>query len=306
MQMIFCPNCGNRSGFKRDLGCGTLFMVLVTFGLWLLMIPFYPVRCINCGLTRASAHWENASRGGKIFIVCMWVCIVLFVLHTMRDSTPRPTEPPTQEVATPSAINPHEARLEELRKKREGIGWKIALEREMTKKLILDAANLSAQPFPDPDERQFLMDKMDEQHKRAAELLEQLNLVNAEIAKEEGQLQPDSEPNPPPEPKAQVAERPSDTPKATNPPSTTESIPAPPVEAARPTSGVLCNWPVAIPHNGEVKFRNLPSDRLKFTFDHVAWLPRIQREPDGTQTLIMQSIKPGVQTMCDIRWEVVQ
>jgi hypothetical protein len=226
--MIFCPNCGKRSGFKRALGFGTFFMVLITFGLWLLMIPFYPVRCINCGLTRTSAHWENASRGGKIFIVCMWICIVLFVLHTMRDNTPRSTESPAQEGATPSAINPHESRLADLRKKKDGIIAQIAMEREMAKKLILDAANLSAQPFPDPDEHQFLMDKMDEQHKRAAELLEQLNLVNAEIAKEEGQLQPDSEPNPPPEPKAQVAEQPSDTPKATNPPSTTESIPAPP------------------------------------------------------------------------------
>jgi hypothetical protein len=81
------------------------------------------------------------------------------------------------------------------------------------------------------------------------------------------------------------------------------ALPAPPI---KPTSGVLCNWPVEVPQNGEVKFRNLPSDRLKFTFDHDAWLPRIHREPDGTQTLIMRSIKPGVQTMCDIRWEIVQ
>jgi len=85
-----------------------------------------------------------------------------------------------------------------------------------------------------------------------------------------------------------------------------EQAPAPPAEASKPISGVLCNWPVEVPQNGEVKFRNLPNDRLKFTFDHDAWLPRIQREPDGTQTLIMRSIKPGVQTMCDIRWEVVQ
>jgi hypothetical protein len=144
------------------------------------------------------------------------------------------------------------------------------------------------------------MDKMDEQHRRAAELLEQLNLVNAEIAKEEGQLQPNSEPKPAPEPKAQVAEQPADTPQAIATP------PSPPVESAKPTSGVLCNWPVEVPQNGEVKFRNLPSDRLRFTFDHDAWMPLIRREPDGTRTLIMRSLKPGVQTMCDIRWEVVQ
>jgi hypothetical protein len=104
------------------------------------------------------------------------------------------------------------------------------------------------------------------------------------------------------------SERPADAPRLALPPqpSTPASLPAPPAEVAKPTSGVLCNWPVEIPQNGEVKFRNLPSDRLKFTFDHDAWLPRIHREPDGTQTLIMRSIKPDVQTKCDIRWEIVQ
>ena len=40
MEMIYCPNCGKLVGFKRALGFGTLFMVLFTFGLWLLVIPF--------------------------------------------------------------------------------------------------------------------------------------------------------------------------------------------------------------------------------------------------------------------------
>ena len=59
MELIYCPNCGKRSGFKRALGFGTFFVVLITLGLWLLAIPFYPARCINCGLTRSSAFWEN-------------------------------------------------------------------------------------------------------------------------------------------------------------------------------------------------------------------------------------------------------
>jgi hypothetical protein len=69
---------------------------------------------------------------------------------------------------------------------------------------------------------------------------------------------------------------------------------------------VLCNGPVEVQQNWEFTFRNLPGDRLKLTFDHDAWLPLIHREPDGTQTLIMRSIKPGIQTKCDIRWEIVQ
>jgi len=59
MELIYCPNCGKPSGFKRALGFGTLFMVVITFGLWLLVIPLYPARCISCGLTRSSAFLEN-------------------------------------------------------------------------------------------------------------------------------------------------------------------------------------------------------------------------------------------------------
>jgi hypothetical protein len=82
MQMIQCPNCGKLTGFKRALGFGTFFMVLLTCGLWLLVIPFYPARCINCGLTRGSAVTHN-------FRVWFWslnwasrICVVLapFVL----------------------------------------------------------------------------------------------------------------------------------------------------------------------------------------------------------------------------------
>lgn len=46
-----CDNCGKRTGHKRALGWGTFFMVLLTFGFWLLAIPLYPVRCIACGAT---------------------------------------------------------------------------------------------------------------------------------------------------------------------------------------------------------------------------------------------------------------
>jgi hypothetical protein len=55
MQVIYCPNCQKRTGFKRALGFGTFFMVLITCGLWLLVIPFYPARCINCGVPRSEA-----------------------------------------------------------------------------------------------------------------------------------------------------------------------------------------------------------------------------------------------------------
>jgi hypothetical protein len=52
--MVRCPNCGKLTGFKRSLGFRTFLMVLLTLGLWLLVIPLYPARCIHCGLKRGT------------------------------------------------------------------------------------------------------------------------------------------------------------------------------------------------------------------------------------------------------------
>ena len=51
MKTLYCPDCGKKTGYKRNLGFGTFFAVLVTGGLWLLAIPSYPLRCIVCGNT---------------------------------------------------------------------------------------------------------------------------------------------------------------------------------------------------------------------------------------------------------------
>lgn len=95
-------------------------------------------------------------------------------------------------------------------------------------------------------------------------------------------------------------------PEPTAPVVSSEPAPTPTVEAGKPTSGVLCNGTVEVAQYGELTFKNLPGDRLRFIFEHDAWQPSIHREPDGSQTLVMRSIKPGIQTKCDIRWETIQ
>ena len=75
MQMIECPNCGKLTGFKRNLGFGTFLMVVITGGLWLLAIPFYPPRCITCGLTRSAA---KRSKGALIIIVAILLLAAAF------------------------------------------------------------------------------------------------------------------------------------------------------------------------------------------------------------------------------------
>ena len=79
-----------------------------------------------------------------------------------------------------------------------------------------------------------------------------------------------------------------------------------PVPAVRPTSGVLHYSGPPVPQNGEVVFENLPKARLKFTFDWGAWQPVISRQPNGTRELTLRSLRPGLQTQCDVAWEIIQ
>ena len=84
MQMIQCPNCGKLTGFKRALGFGTFFMVVITGGLWLLAILFYPLRCITCGLTSSDAR---GSRGALAFVFILILAAMFGIFtHTGKRS----------------------------------------------------------------------------------------------------------------------------------------------------------------------------------------------------------------------------
>jgi len=86
MQMIYCPNCRKRTGFRRALGFGTFFMVVITLGLWLLVIPLCPARCMTCGLQRQEALWTNLftwwqsrSTGQKVVAGLMLASLIVVV-----------------------------------------------------------------------------------------------------------------------------------------------------------------------------------------------------------------------------------
>ncbi len=49
MKSMECKGCGKVTLHGRQFGIGTLIGVLVTGGLWLIAMPFYPVRCKICG-----------------------------------------------------------------------------------------------------------------------------------------------------------------------------------------------------------------------------------------------------------------
>lgn len=84
MQMMSCPNCNKLTGFKRALGFGTFFAVVMTAGLWLLVIPFYPQRCIVCGLSHNSLMLAR-NRQGLIFLGILLA--VAFVADLVLDKS---------------------------------------------------------------------------------------------------------------------------------------------------------------------------------------------------------------------------
>jgi hypothetical protein len=76
------------------------------------------------------------------------------------------------------------------------------------------------------------------------------------------------------------------------------------VSPTSPRKGVLHYAGAPVSFGGTVVFGNLPKDRLRFTFDRGAWQPLIRKNPDGTQTLTLRSIKQESQTTCDVSWEI--
>ena len=59
MEEGFCNSCSRVTGYKREIGIGTLFAVFLTFGFWLLLIPLYPKRCKICGNQKTIERTEE-------------------------------------------------------------------------------------------------------------------------------------------------------------------------------------------------------------------------------------------------------
>lgn len=63
--MAYCPNCKKETGYKRSLGFGTLFAVILTGGLWLIAILFYPDRCVICGSSKTATRPKPEEPGAN-------------------------------------------------------------------------------------------------------------------------------------------------------------------------------------------------------------------------------------------------
>jgi hypothetical protein len=106
MEMIFCPNCNKLTGYKRTIGFGTFFAVLLTAGFWLLALPFYPKRCIACGLSKSeSVPWHQTWRRPAVMLAGgLLVAILVYQFTKMPNGPPvvvgapdheKPASPPS-------------------------------------------------------------------------------------------------------------------------------------------------------------------------------------------------------------------
>jgi TPR repeat protein len=75
---------------------------------------------------------------------------------------------------------------------------------------------------------------------------------------------------------------------------------------AQARSGVLHYHGSPVALGGKVVFDNLPNERLRFTYDRSGWQVTIKINPDGTKWVTLTSLKQGLQTSCDLGWEVVK
>ena len=85
MEFIYCPNCRKDTGHRRALGWGTFFIAILTWGFWLLAIPFYPKRCIVCGhgnepssISKLSNYSYLPSNEKKWYK--KWWAIIIFII----------------------------------------------------------------------------------------------------------------------------------------------------------------------------------------------------------------------------------
>jgi TonB family protein len=95
-------------------------MVLITCGLWLLVIPFYPAHCINCGSTRGEAIFTSMPKWAQAMDVVVFLAIVCAIVLDRQPAQPVPimkgpkynelssrqTEPSAQAVAVESKPAP--------------------------------------------------------------------------------------------------------------------------------------------------------------------------------------------------------
>ena len=142
----------------------------------------------------------RSQRDGKCLLGCLGLIALLSVvcfIGLISEIARKRSEPAiTAPVATtaPVVLSPHLQRLADLRKKQESLKSSIEFELYFARSLARDALKMSMDPLADPGDRQDIMERMDKQKQKLAQLVEDKKVIDADIA--QAQLE-SSEPAPP-------------------------------------------------------------------------------------------------------------
>lgn len=82
MAIRHCEMCDRPVQTKRQIGVGTLLLVLITWGFWLLTIPFYRQRCPVCkgdefGGLRDGVVKQREDHRRRFQLTFVWVAIAV-------------------------------------------------------------------------------------------------------------------------------------------------------------------------------------------------------------------------------------
>jgi hypothetical protein len=66
MPAMYCALCNRPVEARRQIGAGTIALAVLTVGLSLLAIPFYPKRCSICRSSAVSATAPGSARDGGV------------------------------------------------------------------------------------------------------------------------------------------------------------------------------------------------------------------------------------------------
>lgn len=115
MTFKHCSSCQTNTGWKRHFGFGTMVACLITSGAWLLALPFYPKRCMRCGMSDADGRkmtggWTLGARLGLGFILLVALS-PMFIDSTPSQGTLKSTAggaaPSAARVSSKPGHNPH-------------------------------------------------------------------------------------------------------------------------------------------------------------------------------------------------------
>ena len=90
MSERYCHNCECVRETERDIGIGSIFLVFVTAGLWLFLLPFYPKRCTVCDSSQTSAIKSSINKKHErlikkllLYFILLMVFIIIFQLFRL-------------------------------------------------------------------------------------------------------------------------------------------------------------------------------------------------------------------------------